>query len=178
MYIDHLKMKNTPVCPINMKSLLKTKWPLKNSVQKQAGILFWIVLLKSSLFSLSELCKVNNSCLVMIRWFLIKGLLGDDFPFEPEWPLQLTMWQGPLLPRPLRRLGLRAVVQASQWLVGTTQPSLSITELNICSRTGDALQRGQCAQTLQPQRERKEPSVVAAIFWQGWTVMRDTHLCH
>lgn len=93
----------------------------------------------------------------VVHWSLIKAPLGDNFPFESKWPSQLTMWQGPLLPQPLRRLGLRAVVQTSRWRAEMTQPSLSIIELNICSRTGDGLQRGQCVRTLQSQRKRKEP---------------------
>lgn len=35
-------------------------------------------------------------------------------------------------------------VPPSPWPARTTQPSLSITGLNTCSRTGDALQRGRC----------------------------------
>lgn len=110
-----------------------------------------------------------------VPWFLIKAPLGDDFPFESKWPLQLTMWQGPLLPRPLRRLGLRAVVQ-------TGRPNRHSQLQSWISAAGRAtLRRGASVFGLYSHRG-KERSLMG--FSKGChiltslnCVMRDTYLC-
>lgn len=116
----------------------------------------------------SELFEANNNCLVMFYRITSPGRSlklrwGTIFFFPPLSSSGPYSWQcdrGLSCPWPLRRLGLRAVVQTSQWRVGTAQPSLSITELNVCSRTGDAPQRGQRARTLLPPSRGKERSLM------------------